>query len=933
MPITIPVSDLESIKPLLKKMSGSLQSIQKDMSGFLETVQESLNKFYKNTKNEQKKYYEDMSKLDQTAKKDEKKAHILSLDEMKKKLEKAAGLEKKIFKIEQDLLNNREHQHTQHYKSQEKKLQVHLKKREDIEKLSQQYSIARNKDFYKRIDSSFSKFSKGAEKIAGTLDSALGVNLFGPLTKIATFFGGFAKNLFKMTMGGIKLIQTMKGEGLAKALKETKIGQAIVTTKEKMTKSAATAKEFLRKKEKKTPVPKIKKSTASKRDERGRFISSSERQKQGEDERKSDVRNKGLIGGAKDTTKGITSGFDMILGWFKKFWGFAVIKFLWQKAKWASGKVIDGLSALGKWAMGARTVVGAAQTVGGIAGGVGGATAAGGTAAGGVAAAGGTAAAVGTGLAVAGAIVAAAGAGVLLGTLARKWFADKWVQGLLYKDQKKYDKESQDKYGSQRSIDIANRLQSITEKTGIRATSDANKKRIMESKELWNKLTKEEQELVKKTSKPSASVTPAKNLQDPSKKKSELKDTSFSVYPKPGAWNEMVYPNKSKPPKDESKEPKKLAGGFPGENKQPKTFANLYGKITQRSTFTAGEAGEEYLSVLNKFQYEKLKSLLQSRLPAFAEENQKEKKSKAKSPPSAAVKPPKKQIELENKDEKKEKTSSPISENYYTLKDSSVHLEGLISSFKNRIFSMLKEYFKLTGKKPVINSAFRSAKDQIEAYNKDPNKAAKPGTSPHEKGTAMDIDSIYLNEMNEMGLLSKFAIRRPAKTKSGLPESWHASAQKGLYIPETKGTGNVLVHPQEKVLIEPKNQAESVFKYIDMGKKIVEATSSAAKSFSLSSTKDTPGKALKEYQPKTEETKTDKESIALLSKICDLLEKSQQSNTTKNEKETQKSRPTRGSGGSSSGGSTNYKTKSEIFPSDVLMTNMFAMMTQFNGEY
>ncbi len=56
-------------------------------------------------------------------------------------------------------------------------------------------------------------------------------------------------------------------------------------------------------------------------------------------------------------------------------------------------------------------------------------------------------------------------------------------------------------------------------------------------------------------------------------------------------------------------------------------------------------------------------------------------------------------------------------------------------------------------------------------YDKDPSKAAPPGKSAHGTGLAIDINSKEANELDSMGLLSKYGFGRPVKG-----EAWHLQA-------------------------------------------------------------------------------------------------------------------------------------------------------------
>ena len=97
-----------------------------------------------------------------------------------------------------------------------------------------------------------------------------------------------------------------------------------------------------------------------------------------------------------------------------------------------------------------------------------------------------------------------------------------------------------------------------------------------------------------------------------------------------------------------------------------------------------------------------------------------------------------------------------------------VTLDGMHPSFMKNFTGMAEEYGKLTGKKININDAFRSYEDQVAAKKKYGARAASPGSSLHEFGLAMDIDTKTLDELDKMGLMRKYGFTRPVGG-----EGWH----------------------------------------------------------------------------------------------------------------------------------------------------------------
>jgi hypothetical protein len=98
--------------------------------------------------------------------------------------------------------------------------------------------------------------------------------------------------------------------------------------------------------------------------------------------------------------------------------------------------------------------------------------------------------------------------------------------------------------------------------------------------------------------------------------------------------------------------------------------------------------------------------------------------------------------------------------------------DGLDARVKDAVLAAAEDYLSVTGKKLQINSAARSAEDQKRLWNetvaagrpgRGPNgyPVARPGTSPHEKGLAVDIqnylDPAAVSALNNQGLRQKVA--------------------------------------------------------------------------------------------------------------------------------------------------------------------------------
>jgi hypothetical protein len=112
-------------------------------------------------------------------------------------------------------------------------------------------------------------------------------------------------------------------------------------------------------------------------------------------------------------------------------------------------------------------------------------------------------------------------------------------------------------------------------------------------------------------------------------------------------------------------------------------------------------------------------------------------------------------------------------------------VKGLNPALQSNLVNMANEYYAATGKKLQVNSGFRSPKDQEKLFKSMPaGMAAKPGSSLHNYGLAVDVQSAQANELHNLGLLEKYGFVRPIQT-----EKWHmqpagvtvAAAKAGVY--------------------------------------------------------------------------------------------------------------------------------------------------------
>lgn len=97
-----------------------------------------------------------------------------------------------------------------------------------------------------------------------------------------------------------------------------------------------------------------------------------------------------------------------------------------------------------------------------------------------------------------------------------------------------------------------------------------------------------------------------------------------------------------------------------------------------------------------------------------------------------------------------------------------VSLDGLNPELMKNLLGMAQEYGEMTGKSITMTSGVRNRAQQEALYRQDPTKAAKPGSSLHEYGLALDADSAALNELDKLGLMRKYGFTRPVGG-----ETWH----------------------------------------------------------------------------------------------------------------------------------------------------------------
>lgn len=95
-------------------------------------------------------------------------------------------------------------------------------------------------------------------------------------------------------------------------------------------------------------------------------------------------------------------------------------------------------------------------------------------------------------------------------------------------------------------------------------------------------------------------------------------------------------------------------------------------------------------------------------------------------------------------------------------------IEGLNPEVKRLFLAMAEEYGEQTQQSIQVNRGFVTRAEQAEQYSRTPNKAAPPGSSLHEFGLALDINSVDANRLEKLGLMRKYGFTRPVGG-----ETWH----------------------------------------------------------------------------------------------------------------------------------------------------------------
>ena len=98
---------------------------------------------------------------------------------------------------------------------------------------------------------------------------------------------------------------------------------------------------------------------------------------------------------------------------------------------------------------------------------------------------------------------------------------------------------------------------------------------------------------------------------------------------------------------------------------------------------------------------------------------------------------------------------------------SGANVNGVNTQLATAVEKAIAEYKAVTGKTATITSGVREHAEQQRLYNewiargKTGMPVAKPGTSLHETGNAVDINKTAANEMDRLGILKKYGLDRP----------------------------------------------------------------------------------------------------------------------------------------------------------------------------
>lgn len=128
-----------------------------------------------------------------------------------------------------------------------------------------------------------------------------------------------------------------------------------------------------------------------------------------------------------------------------------------------------------------------------------------------------------------------------------------------------------------------------------------------------------------------------------------------------------------------------------------------------------------------------------------------------------------------------------------------VNMEGLHPTFKKYFYTMVGDWvLNHGGTKVYVESAFRTRAQQQRLWDnckKDPKTrwVARPGTSRHESGFAIDIDRRSAGSLEGKGLMRKYGFHRPLSN-----EPWHVE----LIAAKRKESADIPVPPEAPVKVD-----------------------------------------------------------------------------------------------------------------------------------
>jgi hypothetical protein len=142
-------------------------------------------------------------------------------------------------------------------------------------------------------------------------------------------------------------------------------------------------------------------------------------------------------------------------------------------------------------------------------------------------------------------------------------------------------------------------------------------------------------------------------------------------------------------------------------------------------------------------------------------------------------------------------------------------LSGVSPGLAQALTMAAAEYNQITGKTVDVTSAVRDSAKQAELYQayvegRSKFPAARPGTSKHERGLAVDIAQATADEMDRMGLLSKYGLSRPVPND---PVHLEVSAANGAVLsgPMSGYKPNLTMHGTEAIVPLNNPAAQSGF--------------------------------------------------------------------------------------------------------------------------